>query len=62
MILQEGRFTNAGVNIYRDLHCWEMRLNWTPFGYLEGYNFQINVKSSILPDLKLLKKKEFYDR
>ena len=57
-----GRFTNAGVNIYRDLHCWEMRLNWTPFGYLEGYNFQINVKSSILQDLKLLKKKEFYDR
>ncbi|MFN8142943.1 MAG: putative LPS assembly protein LptD [Bacteroidia bacterium] len=59
---QDGRFTNAGVNIYRDLHCWEMRLNWTPFGYLEGYNFQINVKSSILQDLKLLKKKEFYDR
>lgn len=58
----DGRFTNASVNIYRDLHCWEMRLNWTPFGYLEGYNFQINVKSSILQDLKLLKKKEFYDR
>jgi lipopolysaccharide assembly outer membrane protein LptD (OstA) len=24
------RFTNFGVNIYRDLHCWEMRLNWVP--------------------------------
>lgn len=55
------RFTNFGVNIYRDLHCWEMRLNWVPFGYQESYYFQINVKSSILQDLKLMKRKDFYD-
>jgi lipopolysaccharide assembly outer membrane protein LptD (OstA) len=55
------RFTNFGVNIYRDLHCWEMRLNWVPFGYQESYFFQINVKSSILQDLKLMKRKDFYD-
>jgi lipopolysaccharide assembly outer membrane protein LptD (OstA) len=59
--LTDGRFTNFGVNIYRDLHCWEMRLNWIPFGFQESYNFQINVKSSILQDLKLIKKKDFYD-
>ena len=56
-----GKFTNLGLNIYRDLHCWEMRMNWIPFGYQESWNFQINVKASILQDLKLLKKKEFYD-
>jgi lipopolysaccharide assembly outer membrane protein LptD (OstA) len=56
-----GSFTNLGLNIYRDLHCWEMRMSWIPFGGQESYNFQINVKSSILQDLKLLKKKEFYD-
>ena len=55
------RFTNFGVNIYRDLHCWEMRLNWVPFGYQESYFFQINVKSAILQDLKLMKRKDFYD-
>jgi hypothetical protein len=60
--ITNGRFTNFGVNIYRDLHCWEMRMNWIPFGYQESWNFQINVKASILQDLKLLKKKEFYDR
>ena len=54
-------FTNFGVNIYRDLHCWEMRLNWIPFGYQESYFFQINVKSSVLQDLKLMKRKDFYD-
>ena len=60
--LSDGRFTNMSLNIYRDLHCWEMRMNWIPFGGQESYNFQINVKSSILQDLKLLKKKDFYDR
>ena len=55
------KFTNMGLNIYRDLHCWEMRLNWIPFGYQESWNFQINVKASILQDLKLLKRKDFYD-
>lgn len=57
-----GRFTNFGVNFYRDLHCWEMRLGWIPFGFQQSYNFQINVKASILQDLKLIKKRDFYDR
>lgn len=60
--IKDGKFTSVSTNIYRDLHCWEMRMSWIPFGYLEGWNFQINVKASILQDLKLLKKKEFYER
>jgi len=56
------RFTNFGANIYRDLHCWEMRLNWIPFGGQESWSFQINVKSALLQDLKMTKKKDFYDR
>ena len=60
--LTKGSFTNMSLNIYRDLHCWEMRMNWIPFGGQESFNFQINVKASILQDLKLLKKKDFYDR
>jgi hypothetical protein len=51
----------TSVGIYRDLHCWEMRLNWVPFGFQQNYNFQINVKSSILQDLKLTKKNDIYD-
>jgi hypothetical protein len=56
------RFTNFGLNIYRDLHCWEMRLNWVPFGAQESYFFQINVKAAILQDLKMMKRRDFYDR
>jgi hypothetical protein len=59
--LEAGEFTSFSTTIYRDLHCWEMRLNWIPFGGQESYNFQINVKSSVLQDLKLIKRKDFFD-
>ena len=59
-------FTNHGLsytslNIYRDLHCWEMRFNWIPIGSYKSWNFTINVKAQALQDLKLTKKKDFRD-
>ena len=44
------------VDIYRDLHCWEMRFNWVPFGPRQSYLFTIKVKSAILQDLKLTRR------
>ena len=52
----------TSLNIYRDLHCWEMRFNWIPDGYLRSWNFQLNIKSILLQDLKLKKKKDFRDQ
>jgi len=49
------------LNIYRDLHCWEMRFSWIPIGFRQSWNFTINIKSSLLQDLKLDKKKDFRD-
>ncbi len=51
----------TSLNVYRDLHCWEMRFNWIPDGYLKSWNFQLNIKSTLLQDLKLKKKKDFRD-
>lgn len=48
-------------DIYRDLHCWEMRLNLIPFGYRKSYNFSLNVKSAVLQDLKLVRRRDFRD-
>ena len=55
-------FTYTSIDIYRDLHCWEMNFNWIPFGFRQSYNFGIKVKSSVLQDLKLTRKREWYDR
>jgi hypothetical protein len=51
----------TSIDVYRDLHCWEMRFGWIPKGYQQSWNFTINVKASILQDLKLNKKKDFRD-
>jgi lipopolysaccharide assembly outer membrane protein LptD (OstA) len=53
--------TYTQINIYRDLHCWEMRFSWIPSGFRQSWNFSINVKASVLQDLKLNKKKDFRD-
>lgn len=56
-----NKFTYTSFNFYRDLHCWEMRFNWIPTGTMKSWNFQINVKSPMLQDLKLTRKKDFRD-
>ena len=40
------------VDIYRDLHCWEMRFSWVPFGYYRSWSFQVNIKADALRDVK----------
>ena len=40
-------------SIYRDLHCWELAMDWTPSGYASGFYLRINVKSPTLRDLKV---------
>ncbi|MBQ9472915.1 MAG: LPS-assembly protein LptD [Bacteroidales bacterium] len=59
-------FANKGmsytsVDIYRDLHCWEMRFNWVPFGYYKSWNFSINIKADSLHDVKWEKKQPYQD-
>jgi hypothetical protein len=59
--LDRKQFTTTNLSIYRDLHCWEMRISVVPFGTYKSYNFQINAKSSILTDLKYNKRKSWQD-
>jgi lipopolysaccharide assembly outer membrane protein LptD (OstA) len=54
-------FTYTALNINRDLHCWQLAINWIPYGPRQSYNLTLNVKSSVLQDLKLNRRKDFYD-
>ena len=59
-------FTNeqvsfTSVNITRDLHCWQFDVRWIPFGRRRSYYFTLNVKASVLQDLKLDKRRDFFD-
>ncbi|MDP4266256.1 MAG: putative LPS assembly protein LptD [Bacteroidota bacterium] len=53
-------FSYTTVSIGRDLHCWEMKFDWIPFGIQKRYEFLIRVKPGVLQDLKLTKKKELW--
>lgn len=55
------QFTMTNINIYRDLHCWEMRFGVVPFGSRKSWNFTIQVKSSLLQDLKYHTQRSWYD-
>lgn len=57
----EKQITFSSIDIYRDLHCWEMRLGLIPFGFRKSFNFSLNVKAQVLQDLRLTRRKAFQD-
>lgn len=58
---ENKKFNETRLGITRDLHCWEMRLDWVPYGRYQSYNFTIRAKSSLLQDLKLSKRRNASD-
>ncbi len=55
------QMTYTRINIFRDLHCWEMKFNWVPFGVNKSYLLEINVKSAVLQDMKLTRRRSWFD-
>ena len=57
----EKQLSSTSIDVYRDLHCWAMHLQTIPFGPRKSFNFSLNVKSAILQDLKLTRRRDFRD-
>lgn len=47
------KFGTVNIGISRNLHCWQMDLNWIPIGPLSSVIFTIRAKPGLLQDLKL---------
>ncbi len=60
--IKNHNFAATRFDIYRDLHCWEMSIGWTPFGFAQGYFVNINVKSAMLRDLKISRNQTYQNR
>ncbi len=60
--IEKNEFTQTRIDITRDLNCWMMVLNWTPFGRFTSYSFTVRIKSALLKDLKYYKRKSFFDQ
>ncbi len=59
--VQAGKFSFTTFNIQRKMHCWNMAFNFVPFGQRKSYSFTINASSSMLKDLKVDKKRSWFD-
>lgn len=49
------------LSLYYDLHCWEFSTTVIPFGPRKSYVVTLNVKASILQDLRLQRRRSWVD-
>ncbi len=58
---EENKFTTTRIGVNRDLHCWVLDFGWVPFGRYQSFNVTLRVRAPILKDLKLEKRRNFFD-
>ena len=58
---QQEEITQSSINVFRDLDCFDFRFDWIPFGLFTSFYVQVNVKSAILRDLKLQRRRVWRD-
>lgn len=55
------QFSSTSISATRDMHCWEMVFSTIPFGFHQNFSVEVHVKSSVLRDLKLTRKRDWED-
>ncbi len=55
------KITMTTIGLTRDLHCWDMSINWIPNGPMTSWNFLLKVKAAVLGDLKYERRKDYHD-
>ena len=56
--LQNKKFVFPMLQLYRNLHCWQMNFQWVPCGEFRSYSFQIGLKMPQFNDSKQIKANE----
>lgn len=49
--LSEKEMVTTSLDLHRDFECWQMSINWIPFGSYQSWGFDLHVKSGHLRDL-----------
>ena len=49
------------ISIYRDLHCWDLSARVVPFGQYRSYSVDLKVRASVLQDLKLSRRRDYFN-
>ncbi len=49
--IERGDIVSTSINLHRDFECWQMSVNWVPFGSYQSWGFDLHVKSGHLMDI-----------
>jgi hypothetical protein len=55
------KLVSTNWSIHRDLHCWEMSFDFSPFGTYKHYSFRINVLSSMFQGMEFKRQQSHID-
>jgi hypothetical protein len=50
--IERNEFIFPMLQLYRDLHCWQVGFQWVPSGEYNSYYFQIGLKAPQLQDIR----------
>ncbi|MBM3162482.1 MAG: LPS-assembly protein LptD [Chlorobi bacterium] len=50
--IEQNKFVFPMLQLYRDLHCWQVGLQWVPTGEYNSYYLQIGLKAPQLKDIR----------
>lgn len=54
------KVTQISFSVSREMHCWQLNINVTPFGVYKNINIVFSPKSGILRDLKYNRNRTYY--
>ncbi len=57
-----ARISYTSVRLLRDLHCWELALEWYPVGWRRGYFLRLSPKASFLRSVKIQHRREWFEQ
>lgn len=49
--IRRREIVSQNFNFYRNLHCWELFIRWTPDGFNKGIYFRLNIRAH--PEIKI---------
>jgi hypothetical protein len=51
--LESGKITNFNINMFRNIHCWNVSFNWTPIGTNKNFIISLRGTAAALQNVNL---------
>jgi hypothetical protein len=59
--LQSKEIVSSSIGVIRDLRCWQMAVQWIPFGFTQGYTISLSLKNEMFKDFAIPRRRNWQD-